>query len=268
MSTLADYDVIPTHITSVARAERIRDSFVRITFSGGLDRYEPLGPDDFVYVLLPPPGRDALNIDTSFRWTEYYAMDEQERPVGAYYTVRAFRPEAGEIDCDVYLHEPSGIVSRWAPRAAHGHPVALWGPRTAWNPPSGTTDWLLVADETGLPAVCAILEQRQAATRARVVVEVADADHHLALPGADGVEVTWVHRDGREAGTTDLLATAVRDLPRLPATTYAWGGAESRTMTTIRRYLRHEVGLPREQVSMTGYWRHANHAADATDTDD
>ena len=43
-------------------------------------------------------------------------------------------------------------------RARPGDPVALWGPRTAYAPPAGTDWYLLVADETGLPAVAAILE--------------------------------------------------------------------------------------------------------------
>ncbi|MEX2658346.1 MAG: siderophore-interacting protein, partial [Acidimicrobiales bacterium] len=100
---MADYDVIPTHATKVVATEQVNRSFVRVTFGGGLDRFEPAGPDDFVYVLLPPPGQRDLPIDTTFRWTDYYAIPEPERPVGAYYTVRRFRPDVGELDCDVFL---------------------------------------------------------------------------------------------------------------------------------------------------------------------
>lgn len=207
---MADHDTIPSHVTEVVAAEQVSDSFVRVTFGGGLDRFQPIGPDDFVYVLLPPPGRRDLPIDTSFRWTDYYAMPEPARPVGAYYTVRQFRPGAGELDCDVFLHDPAGNVSAWAPNAEPGDAAALWGPRTAWHPPSATTDWLLVAGETGLPALSAILEHRTPPTPARAYVEVATDEDRLPLPCGDGVEVTWLYRDGRKAGTTDLLADAVR----------------------------------------------------------
>jgi NADPH-dependent ferric siderophore reductase len=269
MSGEADYNAIPTHVTEVVRTAPVNGSFVRVTFAGGLDRFRPLGPDDFVYVLLPPPGRAELPIDESFRWSEYYAMAEQDRPVGAYYTVRRFDPEAGELDCDVLRHEPAGHVSRWAPTVNPGAPAALWGPRTGWHPPPDTTDYLLIADETGIPAVCAIIEQRAPGTAARVMLEVANSDHHVPLPSGTGIDVTWVHRDGREAGTTtDLLVDAVRATSRPRATTYAWGGAESRAVTAVRRYLRNDVGLPRERVSMTGYWRHASHAGDLPDDHD
>lgn len=265
---MADYDAVPTHLTEVVAAQPVSDAFVRVTFAGGLERFRPIGPDDFVYVLLPPPGRRDLPIDASFRWTDYYAMAEDDRPVGAYYTVRRFRMDVGELDCDVYLHDPAGHVSRWAPHASPGDVAALWGPRTAWHPPASTTDWLLVADETGLPAAAAVLEQRPAGMPARVFVEAATDAEQVPLPCGDSVEITWLGRDGREAGTTEVLADAVRQAAPPSATTYAWGGAESRAMTAVRRYLRHEVGLAKERVSMTPYWRHSSHAEDPVDADD
>jgi NADPH-dependent ferric siderophore reductase len=264
---VAHHDTIPTHLTEVVTAAPVGDSFVRVTF-GGLDRFRRIGPDDFVYVLLPPPGRRDLPIDTSFRWSDYDAMAEPDRPVGAYYTVRHFRPEAGELDCDVFLHDPAGHVSAWAPGARRGDAAALWGPRSAWHPPTATTDWLLVADETGLPALAAVLEHRPAETPVRAFVEVDATAERPCVPCGDGIEVTWLERRGREAGTTDLLVEAVRSASPPSPTTYAWGGAESRAVSAVRRHLRHEVGLAKERVSMTPYWRHASHAQDPVDADD
>jgi NADPH-dependent ferric siderophore reductase len=83
-----------------------------------------------------------------------------------------------------------------------------------------------------------------------------------------GVEVTWLHRDGAPPGTTDLLADAVRALPWPGGTPYVWGGGESRAMTAVRRHVRREVGLAREAVTLVAYWRHAAHAADASEDDE
>jgi NADPH-dependent ferric siderophore reductase len=35
----------------------------------------------------------------------------------------------------------------------------------------------------------------------------------------------------------------------------AFGAAESRQITAVRKYLRRELGLRSDQVFMTGYWR-------------
>jgi NADPH-dependent ferric siderophore reductase len=112
-----------------------------------------------------------------------------------------------------------------------------------------------VADETGLPAVASIMETLPAGTVARVFAEVEGEHEHQELPSSPSFEVTWLHRDGAAPGTTSLLADAVRALPWPAGTPYAWGGGESRAVTAVRRYLRDEVGLRREAVSMTGYWR-------------
>ena len=258
---IAAHDLIPTHVTSVVRAERISARFVRVTFGGGLDRFRPVGADQFVYVLVPPPGQHELTIGTDFRWSEHDEMPERERPVGAYYTVRHHRPSAGEIDCDVFLHEPAGHASAWAAAATAGAPAALWGPRTAWAPPAGTDRWLLVADESGLPATETVLDALPPGADVTVVLEISAPDDVAHIDR----DVTWLCRGDEPAGTTHLLVEAVRSLDLDPTGLYAWGGAESRAMRDVRRYLRGTAGLARAQVSMTPYWRHAQHADDAPD---
>jgi hypothetical protein len=39
-------------------------------------------------------------------------------------------------------------------------------------------------------------------------------------------------------------------------------------MTQIRRHLRREVGLARDDVSLTPYWRHAAHPEEPEDDDE
>ncbi|MGE3620517.1 MAG: siderophore-interacting protein, partial [Acidimicrobiia bacterium] len=141
---LEDFDAIPTFVTRVVRVADENPRLRRITFGGGdLARFAPLGPDTFVYVLLPPPGRRDLTVDRSFTWLGWAATPEEDRAVGGYYTVRAWRPEPAEVDALFELHEPAGPASAWAARAEPGDPVALWGPREAYAPPPGT-EWLLL----------------------------------------------------------------------------------------------------------------------------
>ncbi len=101
----------------------------RITFGGGdLATFTPLGPDTFLYVLLPPPGRSALTIDGGFTWEAWGRMADAERPVGAYYTMREWRPDVGELDMLFVLHEPAGPASAWAARARPGRSGGAVGP--------------------------------------------------------------------------------------------------------------------------------------------
>jgi NADPH-dependent ferric siderophore reductase len=253
---VAALQAIKTFITSVVRVEAVTPRVRRITFGGGdLVGFAPIAPDQFLYVLLPPPDRDGLTIDSTFTWSAYEAMPEEDRPVGAYYTVRDWRPESAELDMDFVLHTPSGPGCQWAAIAEPGDPAALWGPRTSFEPPADSDWYLLVADDTGLPALSGILESLPPGTPVRAFVEVADADERQPVRDDPAFQVEWYFRDGAEPGTTSALLEAVRAIPWPGGTPYVWGGAESRTLTTIRKHLRGEIGLPREAVSLVGYWR-------------
>ncbi len=271
---IAAWDSYRTMITEVVAVEDVHPHLRRITFTGDdLAGMVLPGPDAFLYVLLPPPGRTELTIDSSFTWEGYNHMPEAERPVGAYYTVRRWDPEACRVEMLFVLHGDhdgggEGPASSWAAKAAVGDPVALWGPRTSFEPPAGTERYVLVADETGLPAIAAILEWLDPAVPVQVVAEVADTTSRQQLPARPTVDVTWCHRDGAEAGTTTLLPDAVRGLAPFGENTYVWGGGESRTFATVRRHVRHERGLPREAVGLITYWRRAAAPGEPDPVDD
>lgn len=258
-----------TFITSVSAVEDVNPHLRKVTFQGGdlANGFTPVGPDTFLYLLLPPPGRTELTIDAGFSWEAVRDMDPAEQPVGAYYTLRHWRPETHELDILMVLHGDTGPASAWASRASVGDPVALWGPRTSWAPPADVDSYLLVADETGLPAVAVILETLGTDAPIHVVAEVDDESVRQELATGDHITVTWLHRDGVDAGTTTALADTVRALPTPGGTPYVWGGAESRAMTQVRRHVRDTWGLPKDQVSLVGYWRHKAHETDV-DTDD
>jgi NADPH-dependent ferric siderophore reductase len=267
MSQTAADIAIETFVTRVAASDPAGPGLRRVTLAGGdLHRFVSLGPETFVYVLAPPPGRNELTIDRSFTWEGYQEMPEADRPVGAYYTVRHWRPERAEIDLDVVLHEPAGAGSRWASTARAGDPVAVWGPRRSFAPPPDTAHLLLVADDTGLPAVATILDARTAGMTAMVVAEVDAPAHRPELADGSGVTVHWLYRRGASPGTTrDGLGEAVRALGPHPPGTYAWGGGESRAMTLVRRYLRQQLGWPPERVDMIAYWRHNDSPLEETE---
>ena len=273
---LAQVTSIRTFVTSVVAVEQVTPLVRQLTFGGGdLVDFAPLSADTFVYVLAPPRGRTELTIDRSFSWEAYTLMPPEEQPIGAYYTVRRWRADAHELDAhfvlhgdpDGHAHGEGGEASAWAARAQVGDPVALWGPREAYLPPDGTTHHLLVADETGLPGLAAIIESLPAGAPVTAIVEVPDEAERQPLADHVDLDVTWIHRDGAEAGTTTNLVEAVAALGELPPGTYAWGAGESRAVTAVRKLLRNERGLARPAVSMTGYWRHQAHALDPDDDD-
>ncbi|MGO1851927.1 MAG: SIP domain-containing protein [Microbacteriaceae bacterium] len=211
------------------------------------------GFDDEGKLILKHPDVDVAvtptQADGVLNWPR------NEHLISRTYTIRRWDPELGEVDLDFVKHGV-GPATTWAYTVQPGETVRWAGPKMSAPHPVGV-DWTLVAgDETALPAIGRWLEEWPEGERGQVFIEVAEASHRqLDLPVPDGVEVTWLVRDGAEAGTTTLLFDAIKNAEWWDGKVFAWVAGETLTLTPIRRWLRNEKGLPKEQVEVTGYWR-------------
>lgn len=180
------------------------------------------------------------------------------------YTARRWDAAAGELDVDFVVHGV-GPATSWARRVRPGETIQLAGPKSSSAHPLHA-DWTLIAgDETALPAIARWLEHWPPGARAQVFVEIAEPAHEQRLPVPPGVELTWLHREGRAPGTTSLLLDALTAADWWPGEPFAWVAGESLTLTPIRRWLRGERGLSRERMEVTGYWRRQEVVVSADD---
>lgn len=205
-----------------------------------------------VRVLIPPRGRlpvwPSVGPDSRVVWPE-----GEDALAKRTYTIRAIDHARGELDIDVVLHDESpGSV--WAREARAGDRVGLLGPGGGDVAPA---DWyLLCGDETALPAIARIAENLPATAHANIVIEVADASEQQEIASGAAIEVTWLHRDGAPAGSTDLLPQAVRDIA-LPdqGSPFVFAGCEQAAARAIRKHLRAEKQLPKDRHLVAAYWR-------------
>jgi NADPH-dependent ferric siderophore reductase len=66
-------------------------------------------------------------------------------------------------------------------------------------------------------------------------------------------EVTWLHRGDRPVG--EALVEAVRALEFPAGRMHAFVHGEAGFVKELRRLLRVELSVPREDLSISGYWR-------------
>ncbi|MFI6941858.1 siderophore-interacting protein [Streptomyces sp. NPDC050418] len=253
----------------VIRTERLSPSLARVTFTGygesdedrALTGFRSGGLDQSCSLFLPQPGQKEPVLppeqEPGAWYMAYRSMPDDERAVMRSYTVRAQRPEAGEVDIDFALHEDGGPACVWAEKAAPGDRVNVLGPADADNTgvrfqlPESAPWVLLWADETALPAASAILESLPAGLPVRAFFEVPYAADELAPRTAADLTVTWL---ARERGESAL--EAIRAADGLPAEApYIWLAGEAGAMKLIRRHLLDDRGYDRRSVSFTGYWR-------------
>jgi NADPH-dependent ferric siderophore reductase len=178
---------------------------------------------------------------------ELHLREESGRRVKRRYTIRAARPEAGELDLDVLLHG-SGPGSRWGASALPGDEVEFQGPRGKLE--LRPAPWhLLVGDESALPAIASIVAALPAGETALAVIEVEDGADELPVGG----DVRWVHRGDATAGGPELLTTAVGQLVLPAGAGHAYLMGESRAMVALRAVVEAR-GVGHDAIFVKGYW--------------
>ncbi|SFF79038.1 siderophore-interacting protein [Blastococcus tunisiensis] len=206
----------------VSRLQRLSPSFLRVTFTGpDMADFSSNGLDQRIKVILPLPGRSVVDFPADPDWYgAWRALPVEEQMPIRTYTIRALRPELGEVDVDFVLHGATGPASAWAETAAPGDEVVLIGPNARfpgptggfeWHPPADASCLLLAGDETAVPAICAIVETLPAGRRARVLLEVPTAADALNVAAPSGVEISWLPRwpdDGTAPAPRGALLTA------------------------------------------------------------
>lgn len=229
------------------RVDWLTRHLVRVSL-GGATAYTDNGfTDRYVKLVFPRPGVDHSEpLDVA----AIRAAEPRERwPITRTYTVRGYDAGRAELAIDFVHHGDSGIAGPWAAGAKPGdtlHYLAVAGGGYAPDPAVG--QHVLVGDESALPAIGLALERLPAGAPARVFVQVDGPADELQLDSPGDVELTWLHRG------EDLVA-AIRALEFPADDVHAFVHGEAGFVQELRRHLLTERGVPRERLSISGYWR-------------
>jgi len=249
-STRIHHPLVPRRLT-VRRVTDLSPTLRRVALGGpALDGFAAHGPTDHVKVFFPDAdGEVRMPVVGDGRW----AGRDDSLPFRDF-TVRTFGPQSRELVLEVAVHA-DGLAGAWAAQAAPGQCLGLLGPKSSTLPPLDRDWYLLVVDETGLPAVANWLDRLPGDTPVRVLAEVDGPVDEVPLPARAGTQVTWLHRDGAERGTTMLLPDAVASvLPDEPDGAGWLFAAGEATATRAIRAMARERGLG-DSSAITGYWR-------------
>ncbi|SDS38200.1 NADPH-dependent ferric siderophore reductase, contains FAD-binding and SIP domains [Pseudomonas sp. Z003-0.4C(8344-21)] len=220
----------------------------RITLGGPeLAGFISLGTDDHVKLLFPQNAEQAAALENMELGA---AKDDGPKPEMRDYTPRRYDLEKMELDIDFVLHG-DGPASTWAEQAQPGQFLHIGGPRGSMIVPDMFDSYLLIGDETALPAIARRLEGLAANRKALVVVEVENGAEQQRLESAAQVNVIWVLREGGK----DNLLTTVKQLQVPNGNLYAWVATETKVSRQIRRVLIDEHGLDEQFIKAAGYWR-------------
>jgi NADPH-dependent ferric siderophore reductase len=238
---------------TVIRTEQLSPTLTRVILGGnGLQQFAHRGfTDSYVKLSFLTPG---VEYPQPFDLERVRAELPQEHwPVVRTYTVRRWDAEAAQLAIDFVVHGDAGIAGPWAASAQPGDEVLFSGPGGAYAPAIDADFHLYIGDESALPAIAAALEALPVDAAGQVLVEVHDAASEIPVSAPAGVAVTWIHSGPRPIG--EALVEAAENLEFPAETVDAFVHGEAGFVKDLRKLLRVDRGVPRDRLSISGYWR-------------
>ena len=237
----------------VRHVERVTPHMQRVVFGGDeLDGFISAAPDDHVKLFFPNAAGEIVTPVLGSNGPEY-PPGRDYSPMRDY-TPRHYDASRHQLTIDFVLHG-DGPASLWATQAQPGQHIGAGGPRGSLVIAGDFDHYVLIGDETALPAIGRWLTEMPSTMRVDLLVEIAGADDRQPLPSSAQVAITWLERNGAPADRSDLLERALRQLPKPSGDTFYWIAAESRRARAMRIWLNQERDVPKDWVKAKGYWK-------------
>lgn len=234
---------VKMRLLDVKQVTWLTPHMVRVTLTGeSLRGFVSASPDDHVKVFLPLDG-GAINHPTMGPDGPVYPEGVTPSPARDY-TPRRYDPATNELDIDFVLHG-EGPASTWAESVKVGDKLGVGGPRGSMVIPDDYDHYVLVGDETALPAIGRWLEEMPSTTPVTVFAEIASLEEKQLLRR----DVRWFVR-----GESPSMDEALAALAIPPGDTFWWVAVESMRARALRSLLVEKRGIDKDWVKATGYW--------------
>ncbi|MBO0903734.1 siderophore-interacting protein [Jiella sonneratiae] len=218
-------------LLTVSAIQRLSPAMLRIVFAGDdLDGFTSLGADDHVKIFLPGEG-------------------EAERRD---YTPRRYDPRRRELTIDFAVHD-AGPATAWALAARVGDELVIGGPRGSLVVGEAVKRFLLIGDETALPAIGRRIEEAAAGAAITSLVAVPAAADEQTFETLAALDTRWVHRPLERADDPAALLGALQDVTIGPDC-FVWIAAEASVVRALRQVVLEERGHPKGWFKAAGYW--------------
>ena len=222
---------------SLATREQLAPNYVRVRLEGeDLTGFDSPGADDHMRLFFPaeiPDTVEELRSAPSREYTPLFWGD-------------------GWLEVEFAVHGDEGVAAPWAATAPIGARIGVGGPRGSAVLTGAPGSWMLVGDETAIPAIRRFAAQIHEAP-ARIVIEVRGGEDEISIDAP--VSVEWLHRGDAPAGSA-LIAflDALRPEDVVGEHPFVFIAAEQAIVKPGRALLE-RWGIDTAHAVVKGYWK-------------
>jgi NADPH-dependent ferric siderophore reductase len=217
----------------VRRTEFVTPRMLRLILAGQeLAGFTSLSSDDHIKVFAPGEGG---------------AVERRD------YTPRRYDAGANELTLDFALHE-AGPVTAWARGVKVGDTAEIGGPRGSAVVPHDFDWWLLIGDETALPAIGRRVEELLAGTPVTTIAGVTGPEEEQLFTSQADHRAIWVHRPAAQATDPAPLLRALETYAPPAGDGFIWIAAEAGVARALRKHVVEVWRHPAPWLKASGYW--------------
>ncbi|WP_303831236.1 siderophore-interacting protein [Asticcacaulis taihuensis] len=238
---------------TVTQVKAVTPHLRRITLAGDFTGFQSLGFDDHIKLFFPDPDTGILILPEPG-----LPPGDGPKPIMRDYTPRRF--DGQTLDIEFALHE-AGPATTWATNARIGDILNIGGPRGSMLISPTFNHYVLIGDDTALPAIARRLEELPEGTKVCVVAEVDGLEDRVSFETRAEVHVHWIYRQGSHA---NCLNDALKAMHLPQGIVHAWVACESTQAKLIRQQLIDDHGVNPSWIKASGYWRHGDAGAHET----
>jgi NADPH-dependent ferric siderophore reductase len=169
---------------------RLTPGMLRLTFSGeDLSDFTSLGFDDHVKIFAPTSSGEVERRD---------------------YIPRRYDTHARTLVIDFAVHD-AGPATRWTLDARPGDRLQVGGPKSSGVVTPKIQRWLLIGDETALPAIGRRIEEAKAGSQITSVIAMTGPQDHQSFETSAELTKLWAYRPLWNANDPSVLLSVLKD---------------------------------------------------------
>lgn len=216
---------------TVRQVERLTPQMIRVHLTGDdLAGFVSAAPDDHIKLFFP--------------------CDDGE-PERRDYTPRRYDAARNLLLVDFVDHD-AGPAADWARKAQAGDTLNIGGPRGSAVIEGEIAHWVLIGDETALPAIGRRIEELGQGARVTSLIAVTGPGEEQRFETAATHTAHWLHRPADRSADAAPYLDALGRIDLGPGT-FVWIAAEAGVARAIRDHLTAR-GHPLTWLKAAGYW--------------
>ncbi len=216
----------------VSQVDRISPHMIRIKLYGDdLDQFTSLAFDDHVKIFIHK--NDTV-----------YKRD---------YTPRYFDSDKKELVLDFAVHD-AGPATDFALTAKVGDELEVAGPKGSRCITGNITNWIMIGDETALPAIGRCIENLGAGTNVTSIIMISDPRDQQVFETKAVHAHHWIHR--QQVSDHDTYQTLeILNQFEFCSNTFFWIAGEATMVNSVKKYLKEERDVDSHWIKSSGYWK-------------